>query len=141
MVLMESLRLYSPVIKMTREATQDMKLGHLEIPKGTTILIPLLKMHSEKAIWGEDAEQFNPMRFKNGVSQAATHPNAFLAFSVGPRTCIAQNFAMVETKTVLSMILQRFRLSLSREYKHTPVDNFNLFPQHGLPVMLQPLDI
>ncbi|KAL0889721.1 hypothetical protein Bca101_013704 [Brassica carinata] len=140
MVLMESLRLYGPVIKMVREATQDMKIGHLDIPKGTSIIVPFLKMHSDKAIWGEDAKQFNPLRFENGVSQAANHPNALLPFSVGPRTCIAQNFAMMEAKTVLTMILQRFRFSLSREYKHAPVDYFNLHPQYGLPVMLQPLD-
>ncbi|WZZ74171.1 cytochrome P450 709B3-like [Brassica napus] len=140
MVLMESLRLYGPVIKMVREATQDIKIGHLDIPKGTSIIVPFLKMHTDKAIWGEDAQQFNPMRFENGVSQAANQPNAFLPFSVGPRTCIAQNFAMMETKTVLTMILQRFRISLSPEYKHAPVDNFNLYPQYGLPVMLQPLD-
>ncbi|KAL1200149.1 Cytochrome [Cardamine amara subsp. amara] len=140
MVLMESLRLYGPVIKMTRDATQDMKVGNLEIPKGTSIFVPFLKMHSDKAIWGEDAEQFNPLRFENGISQAATNPNAFLAFSIGPRACIAKNFAMIQAKTVVTMILQRFRLSLSPEYKHTPVDNFNLFAQYGLPVMLQPLD-
>ncbi|CAF2090100.1 BnaA06g32060D [Brassica napus] len=34
MVLMESLRLYGPVTKMVREATQDIKIGHLDIPKG-----------------------------------------------------------------------------------------------------------
>ncbi|EOA16440.1 hypothetical protein CARUB_v10004593mg [Capsella rubella] len=140
MVLMESLRLYGPVIKMFREATQDMKIGHLEIPKGTSIIVPFLKLHTDKAIWGEDAEQFKPLRFENGISQAAIYPNAFLAFSTGPRACIAKNFAMIEAKTVVTMILQRFRLSLSPEYKHTPVDNFNLFPQYGLPVMLQPLD-
>lgn len=140
MVLMESLRLYGPVIKMSREATQDMKVGHLEIPKGTGIIIPFLKMHTDKAMWGEDTEQFNPLRFINGISQAAIHPNALSAFSIGPRACIAKNFAMIEAKTVLTMILQQFRLSLSPEYKHTPVDHFNLFPQYGLPVMLQPLD-
>ncbi|CAN6876186.1 unnamed protein product [Brassica oleracea var. botrytis] len=140
MVLMESLRLYGPVIKMVREATQDMKIGHLDIPKGTSIIVPFLKMHTDKAIWGEDANQFNPLRFENGVSQAASHPNGLLPFSVGPSTCIAQNFAMMETKTVLTMILQRFRISLSPEYKHAPVDYFNHYPQYGLPVMLKPLD-
>ncbi|WZZ74175.1 hypothetical protein YC2023_085545 [Brassica napus] len=140
MVLMESLRLYGPVIKMVREATHNMKIGHLDIPKGTSIIVPFLKMHTDKAIWGEDAKQFNPMRFENGVSQAANHPNALLSFSVRPRTCIAQNFAMMETKTVLTMILQRFRIILSPVYKHAPVDYFNIYPQYGLPVMLKPLD-
>ncbi|ESQ39340.1 hypothetical protein EUTSA_v10001401mg [Eutrema salsugineum] len=138
MVFMESLRLYGPPF-LSREASKDLKLGNLEIPKGTTIIFPLLKMHSDKAIWGEDADKFNPMRFKNGVSRAAKHPNALLAFSTGPRACIGQNFAMIEAKTVLTMILQRFRLSLSAKYKHAPVDHLTVQPQYGLPVMLHPL--
>ncbi|KAJ4884369.1 hypothetical protein Rs2_34462 [Raphanus sativus] len=139
MVFLESLRLYSPVSFFSRDATKDLTLGHLKIPKGTTIVFPLMKMHSDKAIWGSDADKFNPLRFENGVSRAAKHPNALLAFSMGPRVCIGQNFAMMEAKIVLTMILQRFRLSLSSEYKHSPVDHLTLTPQYGLPVMLQPL--
>ena len=70
------------------------------------------------------------MRFINGISKAVTHPNALLAFSAGPRACIGQNFAMLEAKTVIVLILQRFSLSLSPEYKHAPADHLTLQPQH-----------
>ncbi|CAH2066811.1 unnamed protein product [Thlaspi arvense] len=133
MVFMESLRLYGPVSFLTREALKDSKLGHLEIPKGTTIIFPLLKMHRDKLIWGSDAHKFNPLRFENGVSRAANHPNALLTFSIGPRACIGQNFAMIEAKTVLTMLLQRFRLNLSDEYKHAPMDHLTVMPQYGVP--------
>ncbi|VVB03564.1 unnamed protein product [Arabis nemorensis] len=73
-----SLRLYGPVPFLSRETLQDMKLGDLEIPKGTTLIFPLFKIHSDKAIWGEDADKFNPLRFENGVSRAANQPNALL---------------------------------------------------------------
>ncbi|VVB03563.1 unnamed protein product [Arabis nemorensis] len=139
MVLMEALRLYGPVLNMIRSATQDIKLGNLVIPKGTTIVLPIVKMHRDKAVWGSDGDKFNPMRFENGVSRAANHPNALLAFSMGPRACIGQNFAMMEAKTVLAMILQRFRLNLSGEYKHAPADHLTLQPQYGIPVTLQPI--
>ncbi|KFK37455.1 hypothetical protein AALP_AA4G259400 [Arabis alpina] len=139
MVLMEALRLYGPVLNMIRSASEDVNLGNLKIPKGTTIVLPFVKMHSDKAVWGNDGDKFNPLRFENGVSRAANHPNAFLAFSMGPRTCIGQNFAMLEAKTVLAMILQRFRLNLSSEYKHAPADHLTLQPQYGLPVILQPI--
>ncbi|KAH0924554.1 hypothetical protein HID58_016810 [Brassica napus] len=135
MVLMETLRLYGPVLNMIRSAAQDMKLGNLVIPKGTTIVVPIVKMHRDKAVWGSDSDKFNPLRFVNGVSRAANHPNAFLAFSIGPRVCIGQNFALMEAKTVLTMILQRFRLNLSDEYKHAPADHLTLQPQYGLPLM------
>ncbi|CAI0474444.1 unnamed protein product [Linum tenue] len=139
MVLLETLRLYSPAIEMMRMAPQDMKLGKLQIPKGTILSIPVLKIHRSKELWGDDANEFKPMRFVNGVSMAATHPNAFLPFGMGPRVCIGQNFAMMEAKSVLALLLQRFSFTLSPDYKHTPTNNLTLQPQYGLPVFVKPL--
>uniref|UniRef100_A0A0D3CXA0 Uncharacterized protein n=1 Tax=Brassica oleracea var. oleracea TaxID=109376 RepID=A0A0D3CXA0_BRAOL len=51
----------SPV--RSRDATKYLTLGHLKIPKGTAIFFPLMKMHYDKAIWGSDANKFNPLRF------------------------------------------------------------------------------
>ena len=140
MVLLETLRLYCPVIELLREASEDMKLGNLLIPKETVLAIPLAMIHRSKEYWGEDANEFNPLRFINGVSKAAKHPNALLPFSVGPRTCIGQNFAMLEAKTVMALILQRFSWSLSPDYKHAPVNNLTLQPQHGLHIIAKPLE-
>ncbi|XP_058077254.1 cytochrome P450 709B2-like [Magnolia sinica] len=134
--LLEVLRLYCPVIELYRTTTKDTKLGDLMIPKNTTVAIPMVMIHRNKKYWGKDADEFNPMRFADGVARAATHPNAFLAFSTGPRACIGQNFTMLEAKTAVAMILQRFSLSLSPEYKHAPMNELTLQPQFGLPIIL-----
>lgn len=141
MVLLEALRLYCPAIQLERVASQDMKLGNLIIPQGTCLTIPITMIHTSKKYWGEDANEFNPMRFINGISKASNHPNALLAFSVGPRNCIGQNFAMLEAKTVMTLILQRFSWSLSSDYEHAPVNNLTLQPQHGLPIIIKPLQL
>jgi cytochrome P450 len=78
MVLLETLRLYCPVLETLRETSRATKLGDFLIPKGVFITIQLVQLHRSKEYWGEDANDFNPLRFKNGVSQAAKHPNAFL---------------------------------------------------------------
>ncbi|KAK9104451.1 hypothetical protein Scep_021295 [Stephania cephalantha] len=62
---------------------------------------------------GEDANEFNPWRFENGVSKAANHPNAMLGFSIGARACIGQNDAMLEAKKVFSLLLHRFSFTIS----------------------------
>ncbi|CAI0474448.1 unnamed protein product [Linum tenue] len=139
LVLLETLRLYSPAIELSRVASQDIKLGRLDIPKGTILSIPIVKIHRSKEMWGDDANEFKPMRFVNGVSMAATHPNAFLPFGMGPRVCIGQNFAMMEAKSVLALLLQRFSFTLSPDYKHTPTNNLTLQPQYGLPVFVNPV--
>lgn len=141
MVLWEALRLYSPVLMSVRMANKDIKLGNMVVPKDTTVAIPLAVIHHNKELWGDDASEFNPLRFQNGVNKAAKNPNALFAFSVGPRTCIGQDLVMVEAKTVVSMILQRFSFSLSPEYKHKPTNLLTLQPQDGLPIVLKPLPV
>ncbi|XP_042399482.1 cytochrome P450 709B2-like [Zingiber officinale] len=141
MVLLETLRLYGPVILMGRKAERAMTLGSINIPKDTSLIIPIALIQRNKKLWGADADEFNPLRFANGMSQAATHPNALLSFSIGPRACIGQNFAMLEAKVVLAKILQQFSFSLSPKYKHAPMDVLTLRPKYGLPVVLRPLHV
>uniref|UniRef100_A0A0E0EEX3 Cytochrome P450 n=1 Tax=Oryza meridionalis TaxID=40149 RepID=A0A0E0EEX3_9ORYZ len=107
MFLLETLRLYGPVSVIMRRAGTDVKLGSIKVPKGTILTIPIATIHRDKEVWGEDADEFKLERFENGVLKAAKHPNALLSFSIGPRSCIGQNFAMIEAKTVIAMILQR----------------------------------
>ncbi|TVU21007.1 hypothetical protein EJB05_30616 [Eragrostis curvula] len=138
MVLLESLRLYSPVVSIKRCAGSDIKLGNISVPKGTMLSIPIALLHRDKEVWGQDADQFKPERFEHGVSKAAgNHPNAMLAFSQGPRACIGQNFAMLEARIGLAMILQRFTFTLSPKYVHSPKEAITLMPRLGLPMILR----
>lgn len=140
MVLLETLRLYPPVIFMFRKPITDMQLGRLHLPRGTAIVIPIPILHRDKEVWGDDADEFNPLRFANGVTRAAKIPHAHLGFSIGPRSCIGQNFAMLEAKLVMAMILQKFSFALSPKYVHAPADLITLQPKFGLPILLKALD-
>ena len=94
--------------------------------------------HRDKEVWGSDSDEFNPMRFENGVSRAAKYANSLLAFSSGPRICSGQNMAMIEVQTVMAMILRRFS-SLSPSYIHKPTNLIALKPKFGLPVIVRNL--
>ncbi|GJN33219.1 hypothetical protein PR202_gb21792 [Eleusine coracana subsp. coracana] len=139
MFLLETLRLYAPVSAINRKASADLEVGGVKVPEGTILTIPIATIHRDKEVWGEDAGEFRPERFENGVARAARHPNALLSFSSGPRSCIGQSFAMVEAKAVVAMMLQRFSMELSPKYVHAPMDVLTLRPRHGLPVILKAL--
>ncbi|GLJ51795.1 hypothetical protein SUGI_1100430 [Cryptomeria japonica] len=97
-----------------------MKHGRLSIIVGTQLFIPIVGIHHDPALWGNDANDFNPRRFGEGVAKAAKHPMAFRPFGVGPTICAGQNFALLKAKFVLAMILQKFSFLTSPSYTHAP---------------------
>eukprot|EP01018_Ginkgo_biloba_P008421 Gb_24902 [translate_table: standard] len=141
MVLNEALRLYPPAIVMIRTAYREIKLGNFYLPKGAAVTLPVLAVHHSEKFWGPDANEFKPQRFAEGASKAAIHPNAFIPFSVGPRVCVGHNFAMLEAKLVISMILQRFSFSLSPAYRHAPISVLTLQPQYGMPIIFKRIGV
>ncbi|CAN4094346.1 unnamed protein product [Withania somnifera] len=90
MILNESLRLYPPIVATIRRAKADLDLGGCKIPLGTEVLIPILAIHHDQAMWGNDVNEFNPYRFSEGVARAAKHPMAYIPFGLGVRQCIGR---------------------------------------------------
>eukprot|EP01018_Ginkgo_biloba_P037360 Gb_13156 [translate_table: standard] len=116
MILNEALRLYPPVVMLSRQTNKSVKLGRLAIPAGTQFLLPVLAIHHDPDLWGirhgpalggADASEFNPERFAEGIAKAVKHPMAFMPFGAGPRICIGQNFALLEAKTLMAYEAQR----------------------------------
>ncbi|KAF9597159.1 hypothetical protein IFM89_016147 [Coptis chinensis] len=116
-----------------------MKLGEVILPPGTEIALQTLLVHRDLGLWGEDAEEFNPERFSGGVSKATKNPVSFFPFDWGPRICLGQSFALIESKMAIAMILQCFSFELSSTYVHAPYTVITLQPQHGAQLILHKL--
>ncbi|CAK9329571.1 unnamed protein product [Citrullus colocynthis] len=141
MILNESLRLYPPTVATIRRAKADVELGGRMIPCGTEFLIPILAVHHDQTIWGNDASEFNPGRFSEGVGRAGNHPAGFIPFGLGVRTCIGQNLAVLEAKLTMAIILQRFTFRLAPTYQHAPTVLMLLYPQYGAPIIFQKIPL
>ncbi|KAK3027801.1 hypothetical protein RJ639_041969 [Escallonia herrerae] len=92
MIINETLRLYPPVVMLTRQTSENVKLGRLDIPAKTEFYLALTVVHHDTKLWGEYANEFNPMRF----SEPQKHLASFFPFGLGFRICVGQNFALVD---------------------------------------------
>ncbi|TVU50627.1 hypothetical protein EJB05_02005, partial [Eragrostis curvula] len=136
MVIQETLRLYPPASLMMREALTDVKIGGLDVPRGTIIQVAKLMLHLDRNAWGLDASEFRPDRFANGVAAACKPAHMYMPFGLGPRTCLGQNLAMTELKVVLARLLSRFSFSLSPSYRHAPAFRLTIEPGFGMPLIV-----
>ncbi|CAL1355889.1 unnamed protein product [Linum trigynum] len=127
LIIQETLRMYPPAVLLLREATKKVKMGRLEIPTGTEFHVPLIGIHYDSEIWGEDAHEFNPLRF----NEPRKHLAHYFPFGMGPRICVGQTLAIVEAKIVLAMIIRNYSFVLSSTYVHAPSHFISLMPQYG----------
>ena len=106
------------------------------IPVGVEIAIPTILVHHDYELWGENAKQFNTGRFSEGISKATKGQASFFPFGWGPRICVSQNFALIETKMALSLILQNFSFETSSSFAHAPYFIKTIQPQFGAHIIL-----
>jgi cytochrome P450 len=98
------------------------------VPPGTLVGISSHTMHTSHKIWGDDAETFNPDRWLQGHSL----DEYMVAFSKGPRNCVAQNMAIMEMHITLATLLRRYDFEFV-EGQGVPVgeDFFTTFAPRG----------
>ena len=135
-VIKETMRVYTPVSSTMRLAHTDLEIGGYKIPKGASICIPICVLHKDRRFW-KDPEEFIPERFENEAIKNQ-HRYAYLPFGFGPRGCIGARYSLLEMRWLISIILQRFSLSLSPGENIVPeMRNLALQPKFGLKMFVQ----
>lgn len=109
-VVQESMRLYPPVMGVTRVAIRDDVIGGVPVRAGTTVGILIHGIHHHPDVW-PDPRRFDPARFLPDAPTPSSK-QALMPFGAGRRMCIAAGFASLEATLIVATIAQRFELDL-----------------------------
>ncbi|KAK8510607.1 hypothetical protein V6N12_055534 [Hibiscus sabdariffa] len=140
MIMNETLRLYGPSNGLYRRVGREVQLEKLVLPANIHLVALNIALHNDPQLWGDDVHLFKPERFAQGIAKATNHnAAAFFPFGLGTRSCVGMTFATTEAKIALSMILQRYTMTLSPAYVHKPVLLITYKPQHGIQVIFEAL--
>ncbi len=129
-VVEEALRLYPPIIGITRTAVRRTALAGRTIERGTMVVISPYVLHRHRRLW-RDPDLFDPTRFLARTSEAVGR-YAYLPFGVGPRMCLGAAFAVQEATLVVATLMRHFALDLAPGETVWPVIDFTLRPRGGL---------
>ncbi|KAF9333872.1 hypothetical protein BG006_003025 [Podila minutissima] len=106
----EALRLYPSVPKNIKTCVEDNVLpSGTPVYKGEVVGWSSWAMGRDEQIWGPDAKDYNPERWLTGEKPSSAK---FVAFHLGPRTCLGQQFATIEAITLMSMMVSSFTFEL-----------------------------
>ncbi|PSN52373.1 Cytochrome P450 9e2 [Blattella germanica] len=140
-VVSETLRMYPPVAAIDRICNRNYTLKTdppCEFFPGDFIYFPVFGLHYDPKYYPEP-EKFDPERFSDD-NKHNINPFTYLPFGIGPRSCLGNRFALMETKLVLAYMLTKFNI---RTVSKTPESlkfaqkGFNLTIEGGFWVGLE----
>ena len=136
MVIEESMRLYPPIWAIARQAVKEDELGGYRIPVRSTVVLSPFVTQRHGDFW-ENPEMFDPGRFEE-KRKAERPKGAYFPFLAGPHRCIGKEFAMLEMRLVLAMVLQKFEVERCVSSSIRPKASLVLRPGTSVELVLRP---
>ncbi|XP_011865323.1 PREDICTED: cytochrome P450 9e2-like [Vollenhovia emeryi] len=120
MVISEILRKYPPAPFIDRVCTKRYELPPSQ-PGGKAVFLepdnilmfPIYDLHHDPKYF-PNPEKFDPERFSE-ENKDNVIPYSYLPFGHGPRKCIGNRFALMETKILIAHLLQKFTLKTTKK--------------------------
>lgn len=144
----ETLR-YRAVNPGPRVLLEDVLLdGGIFLKKGSMLMIPAPVQHTAVSAWGDDAREFDHMRFARKPAPGRHRPNrvAFRAFGGGHVLCPGRHFASTEIMALAALLVLQFDVvPVTGKWseptsKNSPVQAGFPIPDEEINVELRPRD-
>lgn len=105
----ETLRFLGPITLNIRHCREKETVigGKYRVTSDMPLMVNLMGLHHDTAVWGNDAEKFRPERLMNGGWEALPS-HAWQPFGTGARACIGRALAEQEMLIAAALIFQRF---------------------------------
>ncbi|XP_071793702.1 cholesterol 24-hydroxylase-like [Asterias amurensis] len=132
-VLKETLRFHSPVPSVGRVTPKDVVWNGIKIPANTNISVCIMNLARQKEYF-ENPEEFMPSRFLGGDN----NNYMFIPFSLGPRKCIGNQFAMIEAQVVMAKLVKNFNFDLVPGQSFDYVRSVTCKPKDSCRVYVKP---
>ena len=113
----ETLRLYPPLMILTRITSKDLILSGYQIPAGTELHLLAYQMSRDESVF-EEPNVFRPERWLRGKKVSLQNSKfveakevfSSLPFGFGRRMCIGRRIAELELHLLLARIVQQFEI-------------------------------
>ena len=132
-VFQESMRLYPPFWRISRQAQENTKIGGFDVPAGTDVIAAIYTVQRSPKYWDKPLE-FTPERF---LTENNHHKFSYIPFGAGPRVCIGIHLAMTEALAILASCLNKFDLVPAFTGDPTPLLSLTMQPKEGCTVKLK----
>jgi cytochrome P450 len=135
MVFEETLRMYPPAWVGPRRAVEAFEFEGHTVPERAFVNYCSWASHRLPDVFDEP-DEFRPERFAP-EARAALAKGAYVPFGGGSRTCIGMRFGQLEVRTIATMILSRFTLSLPSDFNLAIRQMPTISPRDGLPMLVR----
>ena len=134
-VIKETMRLYPVVPVYIRDAKEKSEINGVPVPaKSTMVLFPYLT-HRDERYW-DKPEVLDPDRWLTEAGKVASN-KAYHPFGMGKRTCMGNNFAILESLMIISTLLRRFVIKTIPGHEIKLEIQGTLISGNGLPMMVE----
>jgi cytochrome P450 len=136
MILDETLRLYSPVAVVARDATEDDVVDGFTIPKGSMVVVMPYITHRHPEFWEKPLEYYPEHFLPEAVAKRPRY--AYYPFGAGQRICIGLHFALMEGMLILSEVAQHYKFRLAVPHDGSVKFIGVIRPAHPIMMTIEP---
>ncbi|KAK0739073.1 cytochrome P450 [Apiosordaria backusii] len=148
----EAFRLHpAPGLPMERIVPEPgLEIAGKWVRGGTIVGCNAWVLHRDRKVWGEDAEEYRPERWVDGVDSEEGKERlkmmngCMLQFGMGSRTCIGKNISLLEIYKLVPSMLRRFEIRFDDPNSEWEIVNawfvkqYNFFTRFELRELVKP---